>query len=80
VVVTGDAPRQEKDALLAPLRALGPLSDTVGSCSWADNQRTHSPGILAVKKECPVHYEEWSGGHIMLDQVGRGGDGVCECM
>eukprot|EP00887_Chlorella_sp_A99_P006832 scaffold2.g6832.t1 len=65
VVVVDDGTKEEKAALIKPLRGLGP--DTVGQNTWRQTQSTHGPAIAGLQAAFPVHYEKWCGGHIAAE-------------
>ncbi|KAL4439985.1 hypothetical protein ABPG75_002986 [Micractinium tetrahymenae] len=64
VALPGEGSREEKEALVKPLRDLGPFHDTVGTATWRETQNTQGPPIEALAKAFPVHYEAWSGDHM----------------
>lgn len=68
VVVVDDGTKEEKAALIKPLRGLGPVQDTVGQNTWRQTQSTHGPAIAGLQAAFPVHYEKWCGGHIAAER------------
>ena len=41
----------------------------MGSSSYLQLQQTLQPGLVALKKAFPVHYESWTGGHLEVSQA-----------
>ncbi|EFN59850.1 hypothetical protein CHLNCDRAFT_133629 [Chlorella variabilis] len=70
LVIVGDRPVEEKEALVQPLRELGPIqaSDSVGRSSWHQTQLTHYEAVTGLAQAFPVHYEAWSGGHVAAEK------------
>ncbi|GAB4813845.1 hypothetical protein N2152v2_000891 [Parachlorella kessleri] len=69
ILFVGDTPVSEIEEVLRPLRDLGPVNDTVGRSSYLQLQQTFQPGLEALKKAFPKHYESWTGGHMEISQA-----------
>ncbi|KAL4420280.1 hypothetical protein ABPG77_005620 [Micractinium sp. CCAP 211/92] len=72
VALPGEGTREEKEAIVKPLRDLGPVHDSVGKATWRETQNTQGPPLDALKQAFPTHYEVWSGGHVDAEQFTEG--------
>lgn len=65
VVYIGDKPVDQKNEFMAPLRALGPVEDTVGQVRYVETQFA----LLGMLKGMPPHYEYWTSGQLTRAKV-----------